>query len=390
MVLRWCRELAPAVKAAWGLQAAALPVQVQPGFTLNASIDGSREAPRITVTENLLGTLATFNRNVFAIGWQMLFCEDAMLQACDPLMNDLLGRVIAMSPPHAVAPPLEEGLTRPGFEAYRKNYQYNACERLEQQGTQLLMQLAGPGGDVAAAVRPLQRLAEQLAAPATQLQLLECQVKFLLLHELAHLQLGHLGGATTAQSELDADRLAADVYLEASRALREAGELVIDTPALVLLFAAVGLVEDLMGLTDRAVAYAIPEYARPAYRPLMQAHPQTRHRARATLGSLPARDCAHFVAYVTEVALSEMKDQFRQGVVDGRRFKWYCRVRAQEHQAQWATLAQPRGESRQAFAGRVHNESGWDTQDLQWGPLVNEIFAAEWFEPVSLVTPQAH
>ena len=378
----WCKELLPAVKD-WNLGVEHIPVCLNTNRQLSATVEGSADSPRIVIGKNLLTALSTCNRNLFNFGWKMMLEHDPLLPATDAFMHDMMALVFAMDPPGPPDEHFVSRITRDGYDDYRQDYASRAQDNLAQAGVAFLSQVAPPGADQSKTIEGLGNIAEHLNQQTTQLQLLECQVKFLILHELAHIALGHLCCETTEESELEADRLAVNVYLSASAELRQSGNIVIDSPALITLFSTIGYIEDMIRLVDQSILHGIPESMRDAFRPIARSHPCVRQRAARVVQGLSGDGLAHLVALMNEGAIGEVKHQFRRGVISTRVFKWYVRVRGLEMQAGYAVKLASDAAQDESIADKVRIERQWDSLDFQWGPLIDDIFPANWHNPVS-------
>ena len=86
---------------------------------------------------------------------------------------------------------------------------------------------------------------------------------------------------------------------------------------------------------------------------------------------------------MNEGALGEIKVQFRKGIINTRVFKWYVRIRGLEMQAGYAVRRSGAEPDDGSIADIIQIERSWDSIDLQWGPLIDDIFPDDWHDPVA-------
>lgn len=381
----WCEDILPSVHSSWGFNGNKVNVHFKSNDKLNATIECNSNNYQITISEKLIRLLNIFNLNIVKIGWKMVFEGDSMICATEPMMRDLLALVFTMNPPDAPDPIFIKMFTKPGFDEYRQQYEIKAKNRLMKEGVDFLVKINGADNNLKNTVFGLEIIAKMLSDSKTIAQMLECQVKFLILHELAHAHLAHLLlKEHTPGVEIEADRLATDVYLNASQVLRNSGEFVVDTIALVTMLSAFGFVDDLIRIVNRSIKYGIPNDFQESFQPILHSYPNTRQRAAAITPQLYNDGLTQLVAHFNEKAIYEMKLQFRMGIIDYRWFKWYCRVRGLEMQSGWAIRYQKNGEVKSDFADKIIIAREWDSIDLQWGPLVDYIFPDDWHEPIAI------
>ena len=364
LVQSWYSDIIHLVNERRGMYVEELPVKLDESGGLNASISGNVNSPRISISIRFIALLMVFNRFLIDIGLIGFSSKHANPEEVQRIVDMALDLILRMNPPQAL-PPSYVDLFKPHL--YDK-YQAMMLERKEvEEGIAELREVMEP-------------LVKLLIHPKQQNTFIEWQVKFLLLHEMAHMFLGHTGKSHTHQHELDADDYAASLLFEYFRS-RTSGVDLSPVP-FILLFITISFMEDLVDLTNACIEFAIPDDFKGGFRPIKMDYPQARHRIEKLIKAhMEMNSHVTSLSYLIDYGLITIKDQFQYGLVDIKYFKWYCRVRAEEMAASYS-MRLLTSEARAALLSVLTFQRGWDSNDLKRGPLKDVVFRGNWYEPV--------
>jgi hypothetical protein len=365
LVQWWYRDILLLVNTRQGFCVKELPVKLDESGGLNVSISGNINSPRISISIRFIRLLMVSNRFLIEIGLIGFSSKHADPEEVQRVIDMALDLVFRMNPPQVLPPSFGDIFKPQVYDDYRAMM----LERKEVEE------------DIAGLRKAVEPLVNLLIQPKQQNTFIEWQVKFLLLHEMAHMFLGHTGKSHTHQHELDADDYAASLLFEYFRSRTTSGIDLSPIP-FILLFITVSFMEDLVDLVNACIEFAIPDDFKKGFRPIRMDYPQARHRIEKLIKAhMEMNSYVVAMSGLVDYGLITIKDQFQYGIVDLKYFKWYCRVRAEEMTASYAMrLMTP--EARAAILSVLEFQRGWDSTDLKRGPLQNIVFRGNWYEPV--------
>ena len=350
----------------WQLQVEERPIRLTEGGGFNATISGSDTAPELAISSRLVELLRLFNSSLINIGLDAVTESHADPEQVQAVVDSAFALIFRFRPPGPPSPVYAKIFDTVEYQEYREE----------------MLSRKKPSGDDARLKVEFQAVTTALLERETQQQLLAWQVKFLFLHELAHVRLGHRIAPPSTDHEVTADREAASLlFAVLGRAGRPLGDV---TPlAALLLLMSICYLEDMIDLVARATEFVIKADFRAAFRKSQATHPDSRARIlkiieenRREFDSLSLS-----IAYVIEYGLVAIKDQIQHGLIDLKYLKWYCRVRGEEMTASWAIREQS-PEAKGMLLGVLELQRGWDSADLRRGPLVPAVFSDRWFSPI--------
>jgi hypothetical protein len=367
LVHSWCYEILLLTNVKWGLQLKAWPISLNDGGGLNATISGTIHSPKVSISKKLLSLLTIFNRWLIELGFDAVTKNHADPKTVQQTVDGALRLIFTMSPPGPPPPAYTQLLEPEDYKDYRSR----------------LLTRKKPAKDRVGLREEFEPIVKLLINPKQQETLIAWQVRFLILHELAHLYLGHTGRSHTHQQEFDADACAASLLSEYRQSLPGAA-IHLSPVVFFLLFITISFIEDLISLINVSIEFVIANDFKAAFRPITLSYPQARHRIERLIKRqtiIAENSLVKSVGAVMDYGLIAIKDQFEHGIVDLKYFKWYCRVRAEEMMASF--LAQKLSpEAKRAILPVMKFQRGWDSADLIRGPLKSILFRDNWHEPV--------
>jgi hypothetical protein len=369
------REVVVDLLETHGLPVPIGPLRIVDSGDLNAYVNTAGGNVQITIGAKLLFLLHVFNQRLLPLGVDAALGTDLDVRKSQFLVDHALHLVFAMSPPGPPGSVYEQIIHGgDGFEEFQHAYrEYRSTRRNRMDH-----------GAVEGMGTSIKAIVDRLSHPAQQVLLFEWQFKFLVLHEFAHVLLGHTDAPPSRDHELAADNKATELLLRQIQKYHP-GPLDITPVSIIALLLVVKFVEDLIDVTNHATHFAISDGFKAGFLEIRHDYPAANARAALLMESFPREftPLVISIATIMEYGLLALKRDFQFGLIDLRYFKWYCRVRALEMTATFATrMMEP--EVRKAFIDMLDIQMGWDTADLRRGPLVPEIFGPGWFSTIFL------
>ncbi len=203
------------------------------------------------------------------------------------------------------------------------------------------------------------------------------QFMFVVFHEIGHLLLGHATGdrADSGSLESEADNFAANQFYAYYDEKVGHSNVLLSTAAVPCLFSIFDLIDVIETAANNAIRYAMPrDFPRPEGA-IDRSHPKAAERylkiSKTNPGLLDPNN--RLWATVFEVGIQLLQYAFYYGLIDLRNFKRLCRIRSQLLSAEFV-MGRVTSETKSRLASIIDIIEGWDTYDLQLGPLKDEIF----------------
>ena len=221
-------------------------------------------------------------------------------------------------------------------------------------------------------------------AKNSQWTLTSCEFQFVwaVFHELGHLVLGHQSDVPSSrESEFEADSFATKHsvrFLDSKYAFSNA---LLTTAPIPCFFFILDFIEYIQIIANNCTRYALKDDFKSAHEPLPLSHPKAIHRLDAVLEEHRASFSPFNLSWASIFAggLRAVKRSVYHGLIDLRHLKRFCRITAQQLTAVFFTQHLDE-ETRKELAGVIDIVDGWDSADLNQGPLVDEAFVGAFTE----------